>query len=586
MSLVKKLAEFHRHIIIAAVTGNGKTTVLQNAIAQINEKSPDSTFLIASGKPSPWLGLEQQYGEDGRARCINVFMEALETIEPLLERLEWVTQEQSRRAKARMIAHIQGTEYIEPEPIYMIIDELPTIVDVAKASNPKNSARLNRLIKAIINTGREDKVFAWLISQGHQCNSLDFSKDVRRNLGFVCLGGGSSKDYTTIIAAIADSHFIENDNLRKDLELEYKAYTSDCDGIRIYLSNIGGYKIDEVEALSTPDQIFKGDPNFNLDDLFAPTQEQKPKRNKEARKVKVGETSSDGEKALQEENDKGTKGNSNRTQKSLRRRKRKKIEEEEQNQSEEQVSSPPSRKRGRKDAVQEKEIEIKENEFQLKVIDFAVKNYQKENFWNLLVTSYGLLFTACYLIPPLSSFTQGSVKLAQQTVTKAEQASKRINEFTANTKELFSPNYRRPAHKGEKVAGYPVTSVFGMRQHPLTGHVRPHNGTDLGTPVGTNLYVAANSNQKVNVICKLSPGAGLNAEYKIGTTKVRLFHLSKCQPGETTGGRVIAQSGGARGAEGSGTSTGPHLHLEVHENNTPINPPVGYLWATITGNVK
>lgn len=37
----------------------------------------------------------------------------------------------------------------------------------------------------------------------------------------------------------------------------------------------------------------------------------------------------------------------------------------------------------------------------------------------------------------------------------------------------------------------PITSGYGMRQHPITGNYQLHSGTDVGAPSGTPIWAAS-----------------------------------------------------------------------------------------------
>ncbi|TKB48473.1 peptidase M23 [Ferrimonas sediminicola] len=114
---------------------------------------------------------------------------------------------------------------------------------------------------------------------------------------------------------------------------------------------------------------------------------------------------------------------------------------------------------------------------------------------------------------------------------------------------------------------YRISDHFNpRRKHPVTGRVKPHNGTDWALPGGTPLLAAGDG-----VVTRVEnhPYAG---RYVVidhgGRYRTRYLHMSKIQVRK--GQRV---SRGQRiGLSGStGRVTGPHLHYEFHINGRPVN---------------
>ena len=118
---------------------------------------------------------------------------------------------------------------------------------------------------------------------------------------------------------------------------------------------------------------------------------------------------------------------------------------------------------------------------------------------------------------------------------------------------------------------FPISSRFNpSRRHPVTGVVRPHNGIDFATPVGTPIYAQADGsverasrNRRNGYYLKVNYGHGIDGLY---------LHLNRFARDVRTGrsvkkGELIGYTGN------TGLTTGPHLHYELHVNGTPINPP-------------
>lgn len=115
---------------------------------------------------------------------------------------------------------------------------------------------------------------------------------------------------------------------------------------------------------------------------------------------------------------------------------------------------------------------------------------------------------------------------------------------------------------------YRLSSHFNpKRLHPITGRVRPHNGTDFATPVGTKV-VAPGEGVVTLVANHAFAGKYIVIEHE-NNVRTRYLHLSRflVKKGQrVTRGQVIALSGN------TGASTGPHLHYEFHVNGRPVNP--------------
>lgn len=154
---------------------------------------------------------------------------------------------------------------------------------------------------------------------------------------------------------------------------------------------------------------------------------------------------------------------------------------------------------------------------------------------------------------------------------------------------------------GIPVEGY-ISSQFGKRKNPipstrmLTASIRPigfekkiekdsltkpsenlapaeadqmqfHKGIDIAADFGSDVFCAAKG--KV-IFAGAKGGYGNCVIISHGNGLATLYgHLSEIHVKtnqEVKVGEIIAKSGN------SGRSTGPHLHYEVHKNNTPVNP--------------
>ncbi len=115
--------------------------------------------------------------------------------------------------------------------------------------------------------------------------------------------------------------------------------------------------------------------------------------------------------------------------------------------------------------------------------------------------------------------------------------------------------------------GTRVTSGFGPRDNSKNPQIsRNHTGIDYAVKVGTPIVAAG-----AGVVTE----TGLHRQYgnyviiRHGSRSTLYAHLSKIlvNKGEkVVAGQQIALSGGKKGAQGAGTSTGPHLHFEVRAN--------------------
>jgi len=111
------------------------------------------------------------------------------------------------------------------------------------------------------------------------------------------------------------------------------------------------------------------------------------------------------------------------------------------------------------------------------------------------------------------------------------------------------------------------SSRFGMRKHPIFKVRRHHDGIDLVAPIGAPIRAVAEG-----IVIFADPFKGYGnlvvIKHPNGLTS-HYGHLRtmKVQPGQhIKAGQIIATLGS------TGSSTGPHLHLEVRRDGQALDP--------------
>jgi murein DD-endopeptidase MepM/ murein hydrolase activator NlpD len=146
-------------------------------------------------------------------------------------------------------------------------------------------------------------------------------------------------------------------------------------------------------------------------------------------------------------------------------------------------------------------------------------------------------------------------QLEQRFVLLSDAAAER------NLAQLRMPS-RLPMH-----VAIDLSSPFGNREDPFTGHLAFHPGLDFAAPYGSKIFAAAGG-----VVTYAGPRAGYGNMVEIdhgNGLATRYGHASKVlvKPG------MIVAPGDLLALVGStGRSTGPHLHFEVLRHGEPVNP--------------
>ncbi|MFT3876142.1 MAG: peptidoglycan DD-metalloendopeptidase family protein [Propioniciclava sp.] len=114
-------------------------------------------------------------------------------------------------------------------------------------------------------------------------------------------------------------------------------------------------------------------------------------------------------------------------------------------------------------------------------------------------------------------------------------------------------------------------SPFGQRFHPILKYWRQHNGTDFGAACGTPLY-AAQSGTVASARVQGGFGNYVVVDHGVIGGRSLMTGYAHMSSMAVKAGQKVSM-GEYLGTVGTtGLSTGCHLHLQVYENGTPVNP--------------
>ncbi len=165
-------------------------------------------------------------------------------------------------------------------------------------------------------------------------------------------------------------------------------------------------------------------------------------------------------------------------------------------------------------------------------------------------------------VPELSSVLDS---LEQQLADRERQLT--VLESLMSTRQLGA----RILPGGLPVIGGWISSHFGFRSDPITGHTAFHPGVDIAAVPGTHVIATgpgvvsfAGFRSGYGNVVEITHPSGLVTLY--GHNSRNLVHEGE----SIQKGQAIAIIGS------TGRSTGTHVHFEVEKNGSPVNP-AGYL---------
>ncbi|AOM81949.1 murein hydrolase activator EnvC family protein [Salisediminibacterium beveridgei] len=179
---------------------------------------------------------------------------------------------------------------------------------------------------------------------------------------------------------------------------------------------------------------------------------------------------------------------------------------------------------------------------------------------------------------------EAAAEAARQAAAEEAAAEEAAQESSSNnqTDSSNSGGNSAPAASGgifHRPADGRVTSHFGMRTHPVHGGQRLHAGTDFGRDGGRNIY-AAESGTVISSGWFGGYGNTITVSHVVNGSSVTTLYAHLSGSNVSKGQRV--SRGQVIGTMGTtGTSTGVHLHFEVHPggysgSSSAVNP-MGYL---------
>lgn len=131
--------------------------------------------------------------------------------------------------------------------------------------------------------------------------------------------------------------------------------------------------------------------------------------------------------------------------------------------------------------------------------------------------------------------------------------------------------------------GYQRRSPFGMRKHPKTGAWRMHNGIDYANNAKTFPVKAAQDGIVVKKGANMSKVNGFGHSLTIDHgSGIRTLYAHGAHASKFNVGDRIKRGDPVFDAGTTGSSTGIHLHFEVHLNGKPVDPEPYYVSNGVT----
>lgn len=122
-----------------------------------------------------------------------------------------------------------------------------------------------------------------------------------------------------------------------------------------------------------------------------------------------------------------------------------------------------------------------------------------------------------------------------------------------------------------------LSSPYGWRNHPVEKQILFHEGIDISAYPGTPVYSTAQGKVVKILYSKYGYGNRIVIQHAYGfETLYAHLDIIKVKRGQWVGKNQVIGTVGS-----TGTSTGPHLHYEIHKNNEPRDP-LGYFYTEFT----
>lgn len=171
----------------------------------------------------------------------------------------------------------------------------------------------------------------------------------------------------------------------------------------------------------------------------------------------------------------------------------------------------------------------------------------------------------------LEDAEKGDGLTARGVRTQMTGMDKRIQALKAKVEDIFELNRDKLRYLSSMPNTMPVngwiTSDFGIRHSPTSRMLKMHYGLDIGSPTGTSIFAPADGTV---LMADYSGGYGreviLDHGYGVTTVYAHSSEIFVKEGQKVKKGDVIAAVGS------TGSSTGPHLHYEVHVDGIPTNP--------------
>lgn len=164
----------------------------------------------------------------------------------------------------------------------------------------------------------------------------------------------------------------------------------------------------------------------------------------------------------------------------------------------------------------------------------------------------------CYITLEKKDF---GILLAERLEEEEQKQQMQIYYLSGNGQQVYGPVMEEDwRHK--------ISSNYGWRVHPISKEKKFHDGVDIAVPTGTGIYSPV-SGTVTRSYYSDSGGNMITIQTETGWN-ITFMHMDSRS---VSAGQHIEQ-GQYMGASGNtGNSTGPHLHLQVHDSeDQPINP--------------